>query len=341
MKILLFTFREQPGIMNKREVIDRALLAISPALSMTLLEPDTGKRGIHRVAVDPLRTREPLVLVADVRKVDRRSELSWFAANAPRGASLLVTHHMTPALAEECRQKGIAFIDTAGNANLQFPGCYVFVSGRPKPSEPFAVKAHSALRSASTLRVMFAFLTQPGLATASMREIAQASGVAVGTTCGAIGSLQALGFLAGGSRRRRLLAAEEMALTWAQHYPVALRDKLHPQRYSCVGRDWRKTVHPDGVREVWGGEVAAQILTNYLIPETGRLYTWAPRSTLMQAHRLRPDPRGDIEILDAFWPRPGPTVENTAPPLLVYADLMAMNDGRCAEVARCLENRLV
>ena len=56
---------------------------------------------------------------------------------------------------------------------------------------------------------------------------------------------------------------------------------------------------------------------------------------LVKQHRLRADPQGTIEILDAFWnfqlegPQP-----DLVPPLLVYADLMATLDPRNLEVAK-------
>ena len=49
--------------MNKREIIDRALLAISPALSMTLLEPETRECDIYRVSYQELVKRTGVELL--------------------------------------------------------------------------------------------------------------------------------------------------------------------------------------------------------------------------------------------------------------------------------------
>lgn len=63
----------------------------------------------------------------------------------------------------------------------------------------------------------------------------------------------------------------------------------------------------DGAR--WGGEVAAAKLTKYLKPATGTIYLEPAKArdtlaTLVQEHRLRADPQGNVEILDAFWKLP-------------------------------------
>ena len=84
---------------------------------------------------------------------------------------------------------------------------------------------------------------------------------------------------------------------------------------------------------MWGGEVAAHRMDGYLQPAEATFYSWAPRQDLMKKFRLKPDPNGDIEILDAFW-KPLETADGTlAPALLVYADLMASRDGRSREAA--------
>lgn len=66
----------------------------------------------------------------------------------------------------------------------------------------------------------------------------------------------------------------------------------------------------------------------------------APDDVIL-ANRLRPDERGAVEVLEAFS-RPiedGDAAAQTAPPLLVYADLMATGDPRNLEEARLVRER--
>lgn len=53
-------------------------------------------------------------------------------------------------------------------------------------------------------------------------------------------------------------------------------------------------------------------------------------------HRLRPDPNGTVEILDAFWTTSQFSAEPIAPLLLIYGAAMTSLDGRNREVANLL-----
>jgi hypothetical protein len=59
-------------------------------------------------------------------------------------------------------------------------------------------------------------------------------------------------------------------------------------------------------------------------------------------HRLRADPNGNVQILDAFWNLPDdPEHPDVAPPILVYADLVATLDPRNLETAKLLRERFI
>ena len=58
---------------------------------------------------------------------------------------------------------------------------------------------------------------------------------------------------------------------------------------------------------------------------------------LIGAGRMRADPTGKVEILDAFWNfDPEKKFPDVVPPILVYADLLATHAGRDAEAARMI-----
>jgi hypothetical protein len=89
---------------------------------------------------------------------------------------------------------------------------------------------------------------------------------------------------------------------------------------------------------LWGGEPAADILTNYLNPERFTLYTKLKTADLIKKYRLIPDENGQVEIFDKFWKLDTKTWD-TAPPLIVYADLMNTDDNRNFEVANMIYER--
>jgi hypothetical protein len=145
-----------------------------------------------------------------------------------------------------------------------------------------------------------------------------------------------------GTPERRLLAPQRLAEEWVLLYPVRLRPKLVVGRFTAPDPGWWQAARIDPRRAVWGGEVAADRLTGRLKPGRQTLYVWGPPDEILLTNRLRPDERGDVEILEAFW-RPaekgGTDTADVAPPLLVYADLMATGDPRNVEVARLVRER--
>lgn len=120
-----------------------------------------------------------------------------------------------------------------------------------------------------------------------------------------------------------------------------LPDQASPQTecppfYSaCSGLVAKHRCRP--VPRLLGGEVAAGKLTGYLKPVRITLYLDGKADELILANRLRPDLNGAIELLEAFWTTDEMGHRNdVAPPLLVYADLMASSDPRNIEAAKMI-----
>ncbi|MDO8340863.1 MAG: type IV toxin-antitoxin system AbiEi family antitoxin [Candidatus Woesebacteria bacterium] len=77
-------------------------------------------------------------------------------------------------------------------------------------------------------------------------------------------------------------------------------------------------------------------LTIYLHKEHGQKNL----TRLVAQNKLRADPQGDIEILDAFWDfEDEKPIPETVPPLLAYADLIATLDPRNLEAAKLIHDR--
>ena len=106
--------------------------------------------------------------------------------------------------------------------------------------------------------------------------------------------------------------------------------------FEAVTSDWWTDVDLEKIKSVWGGEVAADALTDYLIPIKFTLYSKNPPLTfryLLQIGLTRV-PNGNVEVLDKFW-QFDPD-EKFSPPLLTYADLVASADARNLEVAQII-----
>jgi hypothetical protein len=251
---------------------------------------------------------------------------------------LLLTDYVTPQMAKLLRDAGIAFADTAGNAYLEFAGNILYVIGNTPEQRPRAERVVRAFQ-ATGLRVVFALLCAPELVARPTRELAAMLGVANGTVARVIDDLAHLGFLTTlGRRNRRLHNVKGLLERWVMMYPIHLRPTLLRRRLTTDERDWWKNETFDPAHVVLGGESAADRLTHYLKPGTVTLYVRGeprPLNEIVARHRLRTDPAGEVEVLEAFWPaaiaadQPG-----LAPTPLIYADLLGTGDARCIETAK-------
>ena len=249
---------------------------------------------------------------------------------------LLVTKYINTRLADELKQNGIEFIDTAGNTFINQPPLYIFVKG----NKPDIVKTPPPKRTfkPAGLKVIYAFLCNPGLENKTYREIAAETGVALGTVDWIMKELKELRFLLDmGKRGQRLIQKENLLQRWVTAYPEQLRPKLTLGRFRGECGWWQqKTLDP--FKAQWGGEVAAAKLTQYLQPQIITIYI-APQDLdqLLIKNRLKIDQTGDVEILKRFWkPAEIWKYEDLVHPILIYADLLATGNERNIETAKMI-----
>ena len=333
--------------MNKRaaskEILKTALAALNRATGLTAVvtdEPQTANAHGVDAWIKIQTDRGERQFAVEIKAVDRfqtpaqvKSQLAQYAA-----LPLLVAPFISGETAEHCRHLHLAFLDTAGNAYLEAPGLYVYITGRRRSREAGEPKFRAV--GTAGLQVTFALLSVPELVNAPYREIARSSGVALGTITHVMRDLESRGFLAG-REHRRILDPHRLLEEWVTHYPITLRPKLHPRRFEASPE---KLALADlkSLSAYWGGEFAAQRLTRFLKPAAFAIYTNRPISRLAAALRLGANPMGNVEVLDAFWNfEPNPKYPDLAPPVLVYADLMATRDGRNTEAARLIYEQRV
>ena len=295
-------------------------------------------RAAVRYAVEAARTLTQATLGGVLLRLRERA-----------GKGLIAAGHVPPALAEALRERGIAFVDLAGNAWLQQPGVMLQIAGR-RPEKAARAERPARVFHPGGLRVVFALLCRPELVDAPVREIAAAAGVAHGTADWVLRDLKKMGHIVelgrrpgarGRARTRRLERRGALIDLWTQAYPGQLRPGLAPRRFRAAKPGWWRGVDFARYGLALGGEAAAERLTRHLKPETVTLYAvGGAERPVHQDHMLLQDPGGEVEILDAFWNFPaGAGLEGMVPPLLVYADLVATGDDRCLEAAKLVHER--
>ncbi len=256
------------------------------------------------------------------------------AAQLVNTPTLLVAEYVTPPVADDLRAQGQPFADAAGNAWLPAP--LVFITGRKPATKPLQPATGRADTPAG-LKTLFALLCHPELADDTHRAMAAAAGVALGSVPAVLQDLQQHGHLLVLGKRRRLHATRRVLDAWAQAYARRLRAKTLQAVYATPTFDQWADWPLDPADGLWGGEPAANLLTQYLRPGVLTIYAHKLPPLLMAGQRMRaPEgPTGRVlEWRKPFWgqlpagPRP-----DTVPPVLVYADLLATGDGRCIETA--------
>jgi hypothetical protein len=322
-------------------LIAAAAKAMEPlGLRFRVRKERTGRHGRHDVSLCLRFGGRDILYLAEAKRALRPATLGavTLQLRAHGRTPLLVTEHVTPPLADALRTQGIEFIDGAGNAFLNQPPLFVFVKGQ-RPAELRSTVERGRAFRATGLQVLFVLLARPGLVARPYREVAAAAGVAHGTVGWVMAELPGLGYVAEIGGRRRLVNGERLLDRWTEAYARTLRPKLLLGRYrGDVARLQRTTEWPDGV--LIGGELAAARLTRNLRPGSATLYAQAVDPRVLLKLVLKADIDGNIDFRRRFWNLPADETQLT-PPLLVYADLLAVGDARCIETAQLLRDPLV
>lgn len=288
------------------------------------------------------RNRKTRVYAVEVKKGLRPATLGAVLHQIEHAGKppLLVTDYVTPPLAEKLKARNIAFLDAAGNAFLDQPPVYIWIKGERPLEAPGTNKVKGRAFQASGLKVLFALLCNPDWLAEPYREIARLAGVAHGTVGWVMADLLTLGFVAEIEGERRLLKPELLLKYWAEAYARTLRPKLVIGRFRTDQAQWWTKTQPAKYELVFGGEVAAERLTQALRPETVTLYGEKTDPRLLIDYKLQKDPDGPVEILERFWAFPTEDKDLTPDPL-IYADLLNIGDARCLEAADLIYGKII
>jgi hypothetical protein len=342
MKRLAGKVPEKIGTQAEREFMQHALFGFTTAtgVAVEILEAEPTLAG-HRAdaALEITHGKHKARYLVEIKQTVPAGAVGHIVAQLQRfnKPAMLITRYVTPPMAERLRELNTAFIDTAGNAYLNAPPIFIYVTGRKPAETEEGVRRIKAFRPTG-LHVVFALLCRPELIDAPYRDIARAAHVALGTVGWVMYDLKRLDYLVErGKHGRRLLNLQKLLDAWVTAYAQQLRPKLYVGRFRAQTADWWQTVHWHEVGAFLGGEAAAARLTDYLKPETTTIYVAKDLDTFLIKHRLQRDPTGDVEVLKAFWQFDYPwNHPDLAPPLLVYADLLATAADRTIEAGKMI-----
>lgn len=275
-------------------------------------------------------------------------------ARLPHGAFILA-ERLSPSATDSIRRAGAAGADALGTIFARAPGLLVDVRGRRSPAPRVRTAGgggerlrlaptSSNLMSAARAKVVFALLQWPELVHASVRVLATAAGVSVGSVQGALFALDEERHLTVG--RTSLTRRGELLDQWAAAFPAGLGRRLELARF--VGEPtpevWAAAGHLVYASGVYAAEgISGSEMTIYVDALDAR----AVMASRWRTPQVANGEMANIVVRHHFWtsPRESDHPERgkvlTAPDLLVYADLLASGEPRQREVAIHLRERLV
>jgi hypothetical protein len=264
------------------------------------------------------------------------------ALERKRLPALLFTDYVHQQLGEKLREDGVEFVDLAGNAYLNRPWLYVFVTGRKRIRAP---ERPTRAFQATGLKLIFLLLKNPDAVNWNYRDLAEAVDIALGGIGWIRGDLRELGFVKlVGRRQRRLTNRIDLFDRWVAGYGERLRPKLLQNRYRIAGDrqldglldQIKTTANTD--KTLIGGELGAALLLGTLRPERATLHLLGDPLKVITQLRLIPDPNGPVDVLTGFgtfnrWDKKQKMGCVLADPLLIYAELLLHYADRLKEIA--------
>lgn len=345
--------------MRREPLIPLQTLERIPGVSTSPAADDLRLYGEGRGAITDVRTSagtERYVVLYEPRVttttlpfvVSRLVRLKRKSGHLP----LLLTEHVTPAVANGLQEQRIAFADAAGNAYLDGEVGFLLILGRRPERRP----SKSGLTH-TDLELVYALLSDPALLRRPMRAIAKVTGISLGKVSNTMRTLTEQQYVA---RRKNLGCMLQdpgrLLERWEYGYLEQLRPRLNPST-------WRlgpKATFEDALRlareledVLIGGEHAADAYTQNLKPATLTLHV-PPGAIKRLAIALRLGPQldeGNVTILERFRSRldaaraephgAQPLETGLAHPILVRSELLASGSDRLREVADQVLERLI
>jgi hypothetical protein len=236
------------------------------------------------------------------------------------------------------REHKINYLDASGNAFIQdYTGLSIFINGQKAVSKPEMNKDKAFTKKG--LVVVYNLLIDDSLLNATYRIISEKTETSLDTVTKVLQSLRQQGFIVQvNEKTMRLTDKKRLFEKWADAYEMRLKPDLLLGKFRFKNMDaqnnWKNI--PLSKKSFWGGEPAADLLTNFLKPEIFTIYSTETRSELIKGYHFIPDAKGNIEIYKPFETMMD---GHKIAPILVYAELLNTADSRNFEVAQKIKEQ--
>lgn len=318
----------------ENEIIHIAVENVQKQLPIQLLYKKTGQYdGALTVQYNQFNFDFYLKLKREVRKyvVDELEDIQQ-----PYMGVILIAERIPAKVKVALRERKLAYIEANGNMYIEKDNIFLLIDAN-KPLQLAKEKGNRAFTKTG-LKVLFHLLIKPELINKTQREIAEYTGVGLGNIPQVIEGLKTTGYLLPQNRKEYTWEnRKDLFFRWIEGYQTTLKPTLKKRRYQ-MRKNWQEITLNDGIA-VWGGEPAGDLLTNYIRPEKFILFTNEDQANLIRNYNLQPKKDGDLEVIEMYWNRD--LNQKTAPPIIVYADLMMEGGKRNKETAEIIYNEQI
>ncbi len=303
----------------------------------------------NRNNYDALLTINNIQFIVETKSTVRTSNQGFVLAqleelikNANRPI-VLIAEYISKKATQELKERGINYIDVAGNAYIKYRDLAIFVEGQKSIKKDKTNQSRAFQETG--LKILFHLLNKPEHLQDSYRKIAEQADVSIGSVSNVMAELEELNYLLKTNDKRVLKNTTDLLERWVVDFNAVLRPRIFRKRMRFIEQDqlknWRNLdLHTKKGSILWGGEPGGALLTESLRPEQFTVFTDRELSEVASKLRLIPNEDGKVEILQKFW-KNDINDDQVAPALLIYADLMNSGYGRNIETAKkILENEL-
>ncbi|NJD23494.1 MAG: hypothetical protein FIA82_12650 [Melioribacter sp.] len=326
--------------------------------AVTRLEDETGFRLITYITDEKieliLREKEyDLKFTAEVIPFLNKSNLGIIKNRLDRldNVPLLITLTANNETIDLLKNLNVNFIDAAGNAFIKVPPLYINIKGQKitrldlahpnemkRAAEKNLVPVNTGIFQTAGLQIIFTLLCNPRLERNPFREIAEMANVAVGTVHVTMKQLEKHAFLIPDEiQGKKLVNKKKLLKEWTLGYPEKIKPKYIAGKYQIENPEIIKTIDLKHFGALIGGETAAAQLTNYLRPLIHTIYIGDKLGEFILRNRLKKNLNGNVEIVKKFWNFTDDNeINNLAPAILIYTDLITTGDPRNIETANII-----
>jgi len=277
----------------------------------------------------------------EVKKKLTLSKLPHIHKYSNNNDIILISDYIPKSLKAYLKDENVSYLDAAGNAFItNNEGLFIYIETKKASSVSSGISNRAF--SKSGLKVIYQILINEETLNMSYRHIGKVSKVSIDTVGKVFKELLRDKYLIQIKKKKfEVENKERLFQEWVTVFNKVLRPKLKQRNFKPKNMkiiDLYGVSSPNSV----GGELAAELLSNYLIAERAVIYTEQPFIDVALNMELIPVKNGPVTLMEKFWTDEfiyDDTV--TVHPILVYADLLNNPTPRNLETAKIIYDKHV